>query len=54
MLASERKDAFTLNIVRDGRVLNLTMPLLEAPKQHMALTINNDDAFANWLGLGAK
>ena len=54
MLASEREDAFSLNIVRDGRVLNLTMPLLEAPKQHMALTINNDDAFANWLGLGAK
>tara|TARA_B100001123_G_scaffold212258_1_gene239697 strand:- start:798 stop:1547 length:750 start_codon:yes stop_codon:yes gene_type:complete len=54
MLASERRDAFSLNVVRDGRVLNLTMPLLEAPKQHMALTINNDDAFANWLGLGAK
>ncbi|MFS1704107.1 M61 family metallopeptidase [Alteromonas sp. AMM-1] len=51
MLASERNGDFSLTLVRDGRLLNLTMPLLEAPKQHTALTITDKQAFAAWLGL---
>lgn len=51
LLASERTSDFTLTVVRDGRVLKLSMPLLAAPKQHRAITISDEDAFTSWLGI---
>ncbi len=51
MLDATDKKTVSLTVIRDGRVITLTLPVLAAQKDVCYFTIDNAQAFEAWLGI---
>ncbi|GGF56777.1 M61 family metallopeptidase [Alteromonas lipolytica] len=50
MLSVERSGTMLLTVIRDGRIMELAMPLVAAPPQSCVLQITDNNKAATWLG----